>query len=246
MLKNQNVILTGANKGIGNAILQLFAQNHANIWCLVRTDNDEFIEQIEKLSKEYGVCIKVILTDLEKEEDIKNAVKTICSEKVPIDILINNAGMNHRGTFLMTPLQEMERLFRVNYFAPMQLIQLVAKKMIRQKSGNIINIGSASGYEHNLGNFSYASTKAAFMWATKTISRELAPYHIRVNGIAPGVTDTGINIGNEERIEKDIMSNMNIKRKAEPMEIAKGVLYLATDESSFVSGHILRIDGGRF
>lgn len=83
-------------------------------------------------------------------------------------------------------------------------------------------------------------------WATQTISRELAPYHIRVNGVAPGVTDTEINAGNEEQIKKEIIGKMNIPRKADPLEIAEGVLYLASEHSSFVSGHILRIDGGRF
>lgn len=246
MLKGQNVIITGANRGIGNAIMRLFASNHANIWCLVRTCSDAFMEQANKLSEEYGIWMKAIMADLAKEEEVKAAVSTILRENVPIDILINNAGINHRGAFLMTSLQEMEQLFRINYFAPIQLIQLVAKKMIRQKRGNIVNIGSASGYEHNVGNFAYAGSKAALMWATQTISRELAPYHIRVNGVAPGVTDTEINAGNEERIKKEIIGKMNIPRKADPLEIAEGVLYLASEHSSFVSGHILRIDGGRF
>lgn len=246
MLKNHNVILTGANKGIGNSILQLFVKNHANVWCLVRTCNDVFEAQIKELSEKYSVWIRTVTVELEKEEEVRRAFSDICQEGQTIDILINNAGMNHIGAFMMTPLQEMERLFRVNYFAPIQLIQLVAKKMIRQKKGNIINIGSASGYEHNSGSFSYAATKAALMWATQTISRELAPYQIRVNGVAPGITHTGFIGEDEEWIEREIMARMNMQRKAEPMEIAKAVFYLATEESSFISGQILRVDGGRF
>ena len=184
--------------------------------------------------------------DLGERAAIKDAVTKLLADKGTLDILINNAGINHHGTFLMTSLEEMERLYQVNYYAPIQLIQLISKRMIRQHGGVIVNICSVSGMEHNVGNFAYGATKASLVWATRTISRELAPYHIRVNGISPGVTDTSINSGNEAAIQETVLPRMNIKRSGTPDEIARAVLFLASDESSFISGQILRVDGGRF
>ncbi len=246
MLTGKNLLLTGANRGIGRAILELFAKNGANVWCLVRHVSESFAAQTKELSENCGVSIRLVQADLAEEEEVKRAFREINSERLPIDILINNAAENHKGSFLMTPISEMERLFRVNYFAPVQLMQLVSKNMIRHKGGVIINIGSVSGLEHNTGNLSYGSTKAALLWMTQTASRELAAYNIRVNAIAPGVTDTEINSGNEETIEKEVIPRMNIRGKGSPEEIAQCALFLASDASSFVSGQILRADGGRF
>ena len=246
MLKNKNIVLTGANRGIGNAILEKLAENHANVWCLVRGVNETFIKQIQELMDRYGIWIKIVIVDLGAEESIKDAVRCVNMDKEPIDALVNNAGMNYRGTFLMTDRNVMEKLYAVNYFANIQLIQSFAKKMILRKAGNIINITSVSGFENNVGNFAYASTKAAMNWATQTMSRELAPYNIRVNGIAPGVVNTGINYGNEAMIERCVIPRMNIKREGKVEEIAEGVIFLLSDKSSFISGQIIRIDGGRF
>ena len=246
MLTNKNAIITGSSHGIGREILTMFAKNHANVWCLVRRVDPEFQEYINNLQETFQVWIKPVFVDLEDRVSIKKAISTVQADKLPIDILVNNAGINYHGTFLMTPIDEMERLFQVNYYAPIQLIQLTAKRMIRQRSGVIINIGSVSGFEHNTGNFAYSATKATLMWATQTISRELAPYNIRVNGIAPGVTETTINAGNEDVLQSTVIPRMNIKRYGLPEEIAKAVLFMASNESSFISGQVLRVDGGRF
>lgn len=246
MLENKNVILTGANSGIGNAILCKLAENHANVWCLIRTVEDDFLKQIEEFQNAYGIWIKVVIVDLESENSIQNAVRSVVKDRKKIDVLINNAGMNYWGTFLMTKRAIMEKLYAVNYFAAIQLTQAFAKRMIPGSGGNIINITSASGFENNVGNFAYASTKAAMNWATQTMSRELAPYNIRVNGIAPGVIHTDMNHGNEDTIQKSVFPRMNIKREGLAEEIADGVLFLLSKKSSFISGQIIRIDGGRF
>lgn len=246
MLRGKNVILTGATRGIGNAVMRLFAQNHANLWCLVRQPSEQFLCQTRELERAYDIWIKTIQTDMEGTESIREALHRVLAEKQPVDILINNAAVNAHGSFLMTSRNELDRIFQVNFFSQLQMIQTVARKMILQRGGNIINITSASGFEHNVGNFAYAGTKVLMNWATQTISRELAPYHIRVNAVAPGVTDTEMNRTFEKGIGELVMPAMNIQRKADPMEIAEGVLFLAGDASSFISGQILRIDGGRF
>lgn len=246
MLYQKNIILTGANRGIGNAILCKLAQNHANVWCFVRTCREEFIGQIEVLMDTYHVWIKIIEVDLESEDSIREAMCLAAADKKRMDALINCAGAYFQNTFLMTTETMLKRLYEVNYFAGIQLIQAVARKMIPQKEGNIINITSASGFEHNIGTFAYGATKAAMNWATLTISRELAPYNIRVNAVAPGITHTELNEGNDKTIEANVIPRMNIKREAKPEEIAEGVLFLLSDKASFISGQVIRIDGGRF
>lgn len=247
MLSGKNVVITGAKRGIGNATLRLLAKNHANFWCIVRSVGEETQEQFDTLAKENGIWIRAVQADLSDPASISAACSAINSDREHVDILINDAGINHRETFLMTTQEEMQRIWQVNYYAPLQLMRWAAKKMIRQKGGTIINVGSVSGFEHNTGNFTYASTKAALMWATQTLSRELAAYNIRVNGIAPGLTNTEINAGNEANLENDVLPRMNIKRYGSPDEIAEGILFLADEgRSSFISGQILRIDGGRF
>lgn len=246
MLCRKNIILTGANRGIGNAILVKLVQNHANVWCLVRTRNEHFVGQTLELMETYHVWIKIVPINLESEESIQEAVREVMANKENIDALVNCAGAYFQNTFLMTTETMLKRLYEVNYFANIQLIQAVARKMIPQRSGNIINITSASGFEHNVGTFAYGATKAAMNWATQTISRELAPYNIRVNAVSPGITLTELNCGNEEVIEKNVIPRMNIKREGRPEEIADGVLFLLSDAASFISGQIIRIDGGRF
>lgn len=194
----------------------------------------------------YHVWIKIIEVDLESEDSIREAMCLAAADKKRMDALINCAGAYFQNTFLMTTETMLKRLYEVNYFAGIQLIQAVARKMIPQKEGNIINITSASGFEHNIGTFAYGATKAAMNWATLTISRELAPYNIRVNAVAPGITHTELNEGNDKTIEANVIPRMNIKREAKPEEIAEGVLFLLSDKASFISGQVIRIDGGRF
>lgn len=140
MLRGKNVILTGATRGIGNAILQLFAQNRANLWCLVRRPDERFLDQAGALESAHGVRIRVVTADMEHAESIREALHQIFAEKRPIDILINDASVNAHGSFLTTSRSELDRLFQVNCFSQLQIIQMVSRKMILQKGGVIINI----------------------------------------------------------------------------------------------------------
>ena len=124
-------------------------------------------------------------------------------------------------------------------------MQLVSRYMMRQKSGVIINMASVGGIETNPGYLAYGSSKAALIWATKCVAKELGTYGVRVNAVAPGMTNTSMgNYKSEEDLHK-VIDATSLKRMADPEEIAKGIVYLASDDASFVTGHILVIDGGR-
>lgn len=247
MLNGKNAIITGAGSGIGFAILNKFAENGANVWAFVHKQNPELEEQYKQISQKNNVWIKPVEFDLMDEESVKKSVKQVISEGEKIDILVNCAGIVNTKTLGMTSLDEMRQSMNANFFMPSLFMQLVSRKMMRQKDGNIINIISRSAAEYRSGAYAYGSSKMALLWGTKAAAKELSQYGIRVNGVAPGLTETKLGTGrqSEDGIERYVSTN-NIKRPARPDEIANTVLYLASDMSSYVSGQIINCDGGRY
>lgn len=247
MLKGKNSIITGANSGIGLSILNCFVDNGSNIWAFVYKPEEELLDLFENISKEKNVWIKPIEFDLLEEASVKSAVKQVVKDGVPIDTLVNCAGILNAKTLGMTSVSEMQQSMNANFVMPSLLMQLVARKMMRQKNGNIVNIISRAAPEFRSGAYAYGSSKMAMLWGTKAAAKELSQYGIRVNGIAPGLTET--NLGTARLTDNDIekyVSINNIKRPAKPDEIANTVLYLASDMSSYVSGQIINCDGGRY
>lgn len=245
LLRNKNVVLTGASRGIGRVMLGLFAQNGANIWACCRTKDEQFEAELSSIEQKHGVWLKPVYFDLAEDESIKVGVKEILQEKLPIDILINNAGVPYGGLFTMTPMSKLREIFQINYFAQIQIMQCVLKVMIRQKKGCIINMASIGGIETAPGYLAYGSSKAALIYATKSMSHEVGNYGIRVNAIAPGLVETKMGSYKSDEEIKKIIARSSLHRKADPMEIAQCALFLASDQSSFITGQVLIADGGR-
>ena len=242
---NKNVIITGSNRGIGFATLNKFAEQGANIWACIRKEDTVFEEKMLRLALEYGVWIKTVPFDLSDEGSVRAGIKKIIDDKQPIDVLVNNAGIPYGGLFIMTPIAKLREVFEINFFMQILVMQLVAKKMIRQKEGVIINLASVGGIETNPGYLAYGSSKAAIIWATQSIAKELAPYHIRVNAVAPGLTNTEMGHFKSSEAISEVISRTGLKRMAQPEEIADAILFLASDSASYITGQILRADGGR-
>ena len=179
------------------------------------------------------------------EDEIKKGIKTIINYKKPIDVLVNNAGIAYGALMTMTSTDKMREVYQVNVFAPVLIMQLVSRIMMRQKSGCIINMCSVGGIETSPGYLAYGSSKASLIWITKSVARELGQYNIRVNGIAPGLVDTEMgNYKSEEELQK-VLNRMSISRMGKPEEIAKAALYIASDDAAYMTGQILILDGGR-
>lgn len=245
LLQEKNAIITGSNRGIGRAILEAFAKEGCHtIWAHTRTESQDFMIDISNLSEKYDTEIIPIYFELKDTDNLKLQMKSLISSKKSIDILVNNAGIAHGGLFQMTPISQIKDVFEVNLFAGMEITQLVSRVMTRQKFGTIINIASISGLDLKAGNSAYGVSKAAVAAWTKTLSSELGPLGVRVNAVAPGLTDT--------KIAKDLNSLVRCSkieasisgRMATPVEIANAVVFLASDLASFVNGQILRVDGG--
>jgi len=244
-LQGKNAIVTGSNRGIGFATVKRFAQEGCNVWACARKQNEEFENELKVLSEQYHVWIKPVYFELSDETEIKEGLKIIMGEKLPIDILVNNAGIPYGGLMMMTPVSKLKEVFEINYFAQIQITQLVVRIMMRQKSGSIINMASVGGIETEPGYLAYGSSKAALIWATKCMAKELGPHGIRINAVAPGLTQTSMgNYKNKEELNK-VINRTSLHRMAEPDEICQAITYLASDEASFVTGHVLVVDGGR-
>ena len=244
MLKGKNAIVTGANGGIGSKIVETFANNGANIWACMRTQNEEYEIHLKKLADENNIWIKPIYFDLADEKLINESIQGIIKDKQPVDILVNNAGVAYSNLISMTPMEQLKNVFQVNYFAQIQIMQLVSRVMMKQKSGVILNMASISGIQVSNGYLAYGSSKSALIYATKVASKELGRYNIRVNAVAPSLTETDmIKVKSEKEVQK-ILDNSSLQRKADPKEIAECVLFLASDRSTYITGQALIIDGG--
>lgn len=241
----KTVIITGANRGIGRASVKAFAEHGYDLWACARRPNEAFEADMAEEAARTGVAITPVYFDLLNEEEIQIGVKKILSEKRDVDVLLNCAGIPYGGLFTMTPLEKLREVYQVNVFAQVQIMQLVARRMMRQKRGCIINLCSVGGIEAQPGYLAYGSSKAAMIWITRCASRELGPCNIRVNGIAPGLVDTDMG-GFKSETERDkVLERTSLGRLGRPEEIAAAAVYLASEEAAFMTGHIMVLDGGR-
>ncbi len=245
LLKNKTVVLTGCNRGIGKAILEVFAKNGASIWACVRQLDDDFIDFTKGVEDDHEVNITPVPFDLADEGQVKEGINTIRSAKQPVDILVNNAGVIFTALFQMTSVAKMKEVFEINYFSQILLTQSITKIMARQKAGNIISISSSAAIEGNEGRMAYASSKAAIIASTKVMAKELAMYNIRVNAIAPGLTETDMMQGStsKEALEYTL-KRICMRRIGKPEEIANVALFLSSELSTYMTGQVLRVDGG--
>ena len=245
MLKNKSALITGANRGIGFSILKRIAENGANIIACARKQDDLFEKEIFNISKKFNIKIKPIYFDLSNENEIEQGSKKIISLNWIIDIIVNNAGINHVALFQMTSIKKMREIFNINFFSQILLTQKLLNIMIKNKKGSIINISSNAAVECEAGRSGYSSSKAALIAWTKVLSKELGNFNIRVNAVSPGLTNTDMMKKDLSRkVIEDAIKRVPLKRAADPDEIAKVVLFLASDLSSYVNGEVISVTGG--
>lgn len=238
-----NILITGANGGLGRTFAKKFAENGDSLILCVRNERQDFLEFVSQLQKNNNIDIDVVYFDHTKEDEIKKCLFPMLREK-RIDVLVNNAGIEHGGLFQMTKLETIRNVFEVNLFSAMFIAQQTVRSMMKRKSGCIINIASIAGLDLKEGNCAYGVSKAALIAFTKTLSKEVAASGIRVNAVAPGLTDTRMAEAMNPKAKEEMVQASSMKRLAKPEEIADVVLYLASPEASFINGQVIRIDGG--
>ena len=245
LIQSKTAVITGCNRGIGKKILEVFSANGATIFACVRNVSEEFKTFANEMEKKFNNKIIPIQFDLNDEDQVKKAASNILSSNSPIDILVNNAATIYTALFQMTSIKKLKETFETDFFSQTLFTQYILKSMIKKKSGSILYISSSSALDGNEGRSAYSSAKAAIIAQAKALSREVGMYNIRVNAIAPGLTDTDMMKENTPKeIVNEVTSKTSLRRIANPQEIANAALFLSSDLSSYITGQVIRVDGG--
>jgi len=242
LLKDKVCLVTGANRGIGAAITQRFAEEGAVVFAVARKPSSLNDMTVTLNQKTKGMVYELYF-DVTSSMDAKNAVHQIKKEYGHLDVLVNNAGIMKDALLGMITRSSMIETFETNVFAPIEMMQLASKLMIKQKAGSIINVASIVGVNGNTGQTVYSASKGAVIAMTKTAAKELSDKGIRVNAIAPGMIETDMFLSIGEERARDYIDKIGFKRFGEPNEVADVCVFLASDLSRYVSGQIIGVDG---
>lgn len=243
-LTGKTALVTGASRGIGRAIVERLAEMGCDVLAGIRTPSPALSEDFVELENQHHVKIKEVIVDLSTAEIAAAGAKEIALSN-DIHILVNNAGIANGSTFQMTKMSDFREAFEVNFFSTVAFTQLISRRMTRLGDCSIINIGSTAGLNGDIGTSAYGSSKAALMYLTEVMARELGPSGIRVNAVAPTITETDMFDEMTAESRDSLIQGGAIRRAATAREIANTVAFLASPESSMITGQIIRVDGGQ-
>lgn len=238
-------LVSGASSGIGRAIAVREARAGRNL-LINYAGNEEGAKETERLIHEAAPEAEVLLfrADVSEEEAVKEMVDAAVERFGAIDVLVNNAGITRDNLLLRMSAEDFDSVLRINLRSVFLLSKYVGKCMLKKRSGRIINISSVVGLHGNIGQVNYAASKAGIIGITKTLAREYAGRNITVNAVAPGFIETRMTETLPEKIKESMLSEIPLGRFGKPEDIANAVSFLASDESSYITGQILLIDGG--
>ena len=240
-LNNKNIIVTGASGGIGNSIIEKLSAAGANLLA-----SGTKIEKLEKLKSKFSK-IKILKFDISQSDKIEDFIEEATSELGgKLDCVINNAGITQDNLAIRMSLDEWDKVIKVNLTSTFLLSKFAIKKMLKNKSGKIINITSVVGHTGNLGQANYTASKAGIIAMSKTLSLEYAKKNINVNCISPGFIKTEMTDKIDEKFKEIIISKIPASRLGEPEDIANAVLFLASNQSDYINGETLHVNGGMY
>ena len=241
-LENKVAIITGGANGIGLAACERFAEEGAHV---IMADFDEVAgKEQEAVLRSKELDVTFLQLDVVERESVLKLVEQTIEKYGKIDILINNAGITQDATLLKMEPEQFQNVLNVNLIGVFNCTQTVVPYMLEQGSGKVINTSSVSGVYGNFGQTNYAATKAAVVGMTKTWAKEFGRKGINVNAVAPGFTVTAMVEKMPEKVIDQMKSIVSLQRLGKPRDIANAYLFLASDESDYVHGHVLHVDGG--
>ncbi|MDR0977541.1 MAG: 3-oxoacyl-[acyl-carrier-protein] reductase [Endomicrobium sp.] len=244
-LQNKTAVITGAAQGIGKAVAEIFASEGADIII-----SDINIESAEKTAAEikskYGVAAGAVAANVAELKDCESLVKNSIDKFSKIDILVNNAGITKDNLVLKMTENEWDAVIAVNLKGVFNCIKAASRPMLKARRGRIINIASVVGQIGNAGQINYSASKGGVIAITKTCAREFASRNILVNAIAPGFIHTAMTDKLTQEQKNALSANIPLARLGEPSDIAKAALFFASDDSSYITGHVLSVNGGMY
>jgi 3-oxoacyl-[acyl-carrier protein] reductase len=243
-LKGRVALVTGSTRGIGWQTAQLLSEHGATVIVNGRRDPDAVQARVTELMAVYGQPASGVVGDAGDPAQVRAIYQQVFAEHGRLDILVNNAGVLADAFLGMIGDEMVEETFRVNTFGALHHLQAAARLMQRQRRGSIVNLSSIIGLTGNVGQVVYASTKAALVGMTRAAAKELAPKQIRVNAIAPGFIDTDMTRALPVETFQRRESSIAMGRVGRADDIARAVLFFASDLSGYVTGQVLGVDGG--
>jgi len=238
-LKGKIALVTGGSRGIGKEIARRLIEEGAKVWIADISENELGIT-----SKEIGAV--PVLMDVSSEEQVVDGIKRIVQTEERLDLLVNNAGITRDGLLMRMNLGQWNKVMSVNLTGTFLVTREAVKTMIRQRFGRIVNIASVVGEMGNAGQANYAASKAGIIGFTKSVAKEVASRNITVNAIAPGFVMTEMTASLPEKVREEYLKGIPLRRFSTPEEIAGIVAFLLSEEASYITGEVIRVNGGLY
>ncbi len=240
---NKTVFVTGASRGIGKEVALKFAENGYNV-VINYVSNKTNVEELKKEFENKGAKSLIMQADVTDVGAIETLVKTAIEEFGSIDVLVNNAGITRDNLLMRMSEEEFDKVIEINLKGTYIVTKAVTKYMMKKRKGSIINLASVVGVAGNAGQCNYAASKAGIIGFTKSIAKELASRNIRSNAVAPGFIETDMTAVLSDEVKENIYNQIPLKRMGTAKEVANLVYFLGSDESDYMTGQVINIDGG--
>lgn len=242
-----NVLVTGAGKGIGASVAYVLASYGLKVWINYNKSKENAEKLKNKIKNDFeNVSVELIQFDVSKENEVVDAFKYIYNSDKGLDYLVNNAGITKDGFAMTMELEDFKRVMEINTTAYFLTSREALKIMVRNRFGSVVNISSVAGETGNIGQVNYSASKGAIIAMTKTLSKEGAKRNIRFNVITPGLIDTDMTSELDQQNIKQFISNIPLNKFGKPEDIAYCVAFLLSDFSNYVTGEVLKVNGGLY
>ena len=240
----QVVAITGATRGIGYALAEAFAKAGASV--AVCGTHEEAVQDAVKRLQVFSNKIWGMRADISQEADCENFIENTVKELGGLDVLVNNAGITKDGLTVRMSQADWDAVINVNLTGTFLMSKAALKVMFKKRRGNIVNISSVIGQMGNAGQANYAASKAGIIGLTKSLAKEFGSRGVRVNAVAPGFVRTAMTDALSEEMKEKALQAVALKRFAEPQDIAKAVMFLASQDAAYITGHVLAVNGGLY
>ena len=241
-LENKKALVTGASRGIGRAVAELFLAEGAEVWGIGTKEPEDLKERQEKAEG----LFRWTSADLGHLGKLEGIIDALVKEAGGFDILVNNAGITRDNLSFRMSLEDFQKVLDVNLSASFVIARTVGRDMIRRRTGSVVNMSSVVGIHGNGGQANYSASKAGLIGLTKSLAREIAGRGVRVNAVAPGFIVSDMTSAMPAEAREKMVEQIPLKRPGQPEDIARAVLFLASEASSYITGQVLAVDGGMF
>jgi len=245
MEEKQVVLVTGGSRGIGKAIALKYAKNGYNVVLNYISDNTD-IEGLTKEFEAYGIEVLFVKADISKANEVEELVKQAIQRFGKIDVLVNNAGITKDTLLMRMKEEDFDKVIEINLKGTFLVTKQVIPYMMKKRDGRIINLSSVVGVAGNAGQSNYAASKAGIIGFTKSVAKEVASRNIRANCVAPGFIATDMTNVLSDEVKANINAQIPMKRMGTPEDVANLAYFLGSEESSYITGQVIHVDGGMF